>query len=98
MAQLCCVDVKIVGSPSARRAWIEIHNTGRWTSNHQVALRKEGVDRNVFEVDDKFNVAVALRKEGVDRNYWPTLANIGEQAVALRKEGVDRNNGVEAYC
>ena len=55
-----------------------------------VALRKEGVDRNISDmIVISFDV-VALRKEGVDRNIvkkW--VADVDN--VALRKEGVDRN-------
>ena len=49
------------------------------------------MDRNVFEVDDKFNVAVALRKEGVDRNNG-VEAYCCSHGVALHAEGVDRND------
>ena len=56
----------------------------------KVALRKEGVDRNLL-LDQRGNLAlVALRKEGVDRNHhyeWVWQVPM----VALRKEGVDRN-------
>ena len=37
---------KLVKSLSARRAWIEIGLFGVDTVSHQVALRKESVDRN----------------------------------------------------
>ena len=33
-----------------------------------VALRKESVDRNWQDIDDRETIAVALRKESVDRN------------------------------
>ena len=33
-----------------------------------VALRKESVDRNWQDIDDREKISVALRKESVDRN------------------------------
>ena len=55
-----------------------------------VALRKEGVDRNMMVLGIARSALVALRKEGVDRNKR-TVAHIPHALVALRKEGVDRN-------
>ena len=58
------------GSPSARRAWIEISSSVFWWAVMAVALREEGVDRNL--ICDLVGVAVdqvALREEGVDRNF-----------------------------
>ena len=79
-------------SLSARRAWIEMHQSAAHVlCSFSVALRKESVDRNKNfkpEVRDWFKVA--LRKESVDRNgdAWIGLDSSG---VALRKESVDRN-------
>ena len=55
-------------SPSARRAWIEISWDAPFTSRQHVALRKEGVDRNLAMQGFLIVFRVALRKEGVDRN------------------------------
>ena len=38
---------KLIGSPSSRRAWIEIELSGLDAGLQQVALLAEGVDRNV---------------------------------------------------
>ena len=45
--QANAVDQILPGSLSARRAWIEIGLFGVDTVSHQVALRKESVDRNI---------------------------------------------------
>ena len=56
-----------------------------------VALRKESVDRNPFEVQHNHTTAdVALRKESVDRNQYRAFCR-PLLRVALRKESVDRN-------
>ena len=58
-----------VGSPSSRRAWIEIttHLVSQFTT--EVALLAEGVDRNhPSDGAVVFGVVVALLAEGVDRN------------------------------
>ena len=38
--------ITLEGSPSSRRAWIEIHAGGAWLDLKMVALLAEGVDRN----------------------------------------------------
>ena len=55
-------------SLSARRAWIEIKINICYGDLEMVALRKESVDRNWQNIDDRETIAVALRKESVDRN------------------------------
>ena len=55
-------------SLSARRAWIEICRNHGALHGRRVALRKESVDRNRFDVGIADTVLVALRKESVDRN------------------------------
>ena len=61
------------------------------TNAHNVALRKESVDRNMVCTSVCFVcVVVALRKESVDRNSI-ALASMRVSTVALRKESVDRN-------
>ena len=60
--------LKILASPSSRRAWIEI---GLLRGNHyrlSVALLAEGVDRNVPVLLPVVVASVALLAEGVDRN------------------------------
>ena len=59
----------IMGSLSARRAWIEIETLSSFVSCPLVALRKESVDRNRPAIKNRPSVgSVALRKESVDRN------------------------------
>ena len=61
--------------------------------DHQVALRKESVDRNRRREDGSLRLdTVALRKESVDRNDCAHGA-AHCALVALRKESVDRNIG-----
>ena len=82
----------IVPSLSARRAWIEIVRCPIATHPILVALRKESVDRNWQDIDDRETIsAVALRKESVDRNQDNISISYAPQEVALRKESVDRN-------
>ena len=80
-----------IQSLSARRAWIEIGLFGADTLSHQVALRKESVDRNMWWGVRKAVGSVALRKESVDRNFWRFGRLSMLISVALRKESVDRN-------
>ena len=56
-----------------------------------VALRKESVDRNVYQLLAIGKYAVALRKESVDRNSGSWILPPVRYLVALRKESVDRN-------
>ena len=78
-------------SPSARRAWIEIETTAVQVADVMVALRKEGVDRNLFVL------ALLVLRDGSPsaRRAWIEIAyyyiKIRHKLVALRKEGVDRN-------
>ena len=59
----------------------------------KVALRTEGVDRNVRYRDGAVRKAgVALRTEGVDRNTSSSKRPCQLVFVALRTEGVDRNS------
>ena len=59
---------RILASLSARRAWIEISMPLTRSSQYNVALRKESVDRNFVVFNRVHNGRVALRKESVDRN------------------------------
>ena len=62
--------MEVDGSLSARRAWIEmINGIGLIVHIGGVALRKESVDRNAFEIRIAPIDGVALRKESVDRNF-----------------------------
>ena len=57
------------GSPSSRRAWIEIVGIGTVKQSLPVALLAEGVDRNNgYIIRCKIFFVVALLAEGVDRN------------------------------
>ena len=57
------------GSPSSRRAWIEIGTTQTIIQPYRVALLAEGVDRNLLSYSlYKPGTLVALLAEGVDRN------------------------------
>ena len=59
------------GSPSSRRAWIEMMMRGMLLCRQQVALLAEGVDRNMSATLSATFCAVALLAEGVDRNRLP---------------------------
>ena len=56
------------GSPSSRRAWIEIQRQGQRHPARHVALLAEGVDRNCQLAEGILCREVALLAEGVDRN------------------------------
>ena len=60
----------VVGSLSARRAWIEMNLIRPFLLLTIVALRKESVDRNLADDAHFVTVCVALRKESVDRNCY----------------------------
>ena len=80
----------IVGSPSAKRAWIEIHKE----MGHAVSMGSPSAKRAWIEifayVDVPCGCCVALCEEGVDRNR--SAADMpGNMDVALYEEGVDRN-------
>ena len=80
------------GSPSSRRAWIEIGTALQELQRRRVALLAEGVDRNISRASNPPSAVVALLAEGVDRNnnIRKILAMLDK--VALLAEGVDRNN------
>ena len=61
---------------------------------HNVALRKEGVDRNPLGTDDVFAVksSPSARRAWIEIRISPGLRM--DVSVALRKEGVDRNEMV----
>ena len=69
MRSLRLAVLTLTPSPSARRAWIEIHVHTKVSHQIFVALRTEGVDRNSRTSQQGCTVfTVALRTEGVDRN------------------------------
>ena len=67
-ATACRHWVGMGGSPSSRRAWIEILPLLRLPPAAAVALLAEGVDRNTKGSHDCPGYRVALLAEGVDRN------------------------------
>ena len=80
------------GSPSSRRAWIEISSFRSCCRCTDVALLAEGVDRNSsFRRHPAPSMQVALLAEGVDRN-WLLCLFLPCCRVALLAEGVDRND------
>ena len=56
------------GSPSSRRAWIEMLSCRPVHTSGVVALLAEGVDRNMSSASALMLASVALLAEGVDRN------------------------------
>ena len=84
------LSVRVIGSLSARRAWIEMH---RWSVGIQ-DLKSLSARRAWIEIlgskARQATQAVALRKESVDRNLL-TAGDVTAPSVALRKESVDRN-------
>ena len=79
------------GSPSSRRAWIEMTKPFlHKQSFYVVALLAEGVDRNSQQDTSRSLAGVALLAEGVDRNA-DALNHPRLLPVALLAEGVDRN-------
>ena len=77
-------------SLSARRAWIEIQSGCFFFSRLDVALRKESVDRNVYQLLAVGKYAVALRKESVDRNKVPRLVGHGvRMSLSARRAWIE---------
>ena len=63
------LQLMMLPSLSARRAWIEMYLEESESEPQNVALRKESVDRNdAMQVIVIVMDTVALRKESVDRN------------------------------
>ena len=88
---LGCIRVE-VGSPSSRRAWIEISQVTPPKRVRTVALLAEGVDRNIgWDNGSLCERTVALLAEGVDRNLPTGQCKLHHVDVALLAEGVDRN-------
>ena len=81
------------GSPSSRRAWIEIGTALQELQRRRVALLAEGVDRNISRASNPPSAVVALLAEGVDRNNNKAIPDLMKM-VALLAEGVDRNSMV----
>ena len=79
------------GSPSSRRAWIEIltFNWGKLTGNESPSSRRAWIEI-LRALRAAIWASVALLAEGVDRNLTlPFFASL--TGVALLAEGVDRN-------
>ena len=85
-----------MGSPSSRRAWIEIHDMRSMSTYPDVALLAEGVDRNYTTT--KAGVlngwSPSSRRAWIEINYQVALQP--PKDVALLAEGVDRNNEIYA--
>ena len=79
------------GSPSSRRAWIEIPKILSCQLCRRVALLAEGVDRNVCEVygDDSKSMSPSSRRAWIE--ILLAFQTSKEDSVALLAEGVDRN-------
>ena len=91
------VDFVQHGSPSSRRAWIEIAYRQSIQSVQNVALLAEGVDRNIINRMAYNAKTVALLAEGVDRNHLCGGLRRLRCQVALLAEGVDRNPHRKVY-
>ena len=81
----------LVGSLSARRAWIEIKAAILVGPKLVVALRKESVDRNngVIALYPRFPESLSARRAWIEMTMpWHSGSC---DNVALRKESVDRN-------
>ena len=79
------------GSPSSRRAWIEIESTRFLSTSKMVALLAEGVDRNVpTEYIHNIREYVALLAEGVDRNIAPgKYSTAGSRSPSSRRAWIE---------
>ena len=85
------------GSPSSRRAWIEIcFSQGLHDTFAAVALLAEGVDRNIYTPGEK----TGMVRSPSSRRAWieiPCPSSSPRQClVALLAEGVDRNQQADA--
>ena len=71
--------------------WVEIQNIVKSRKEEKkVALREEGVGRNITHGGADTADAVALREEGGGRNRPSCIMRCGFSRVALRKENVGR--------
>ena len=79
-----------MGSPSSRRAWIEIISQIETDINNlSPSSRRAWIEIQTGSWDDTSR-QVALLAEGVDRNF-STMMYLYVVEVALLAEGVDRN-------
>ena len=85
----------ILGSLSARRAWIEMSQSFLPDLSMAVALRKESVDRNsgLMSVVRFASTSLSARRAWIEMVYLALIRYL-VNTVALRKESVDRN----VYC
>ena len=86
----------MLGSLSARRAWIEIGIVQLVALAFEVALRKESVDRNIriMSVSSGLSMSLSARRAWIEITVVGVLATL--VTVALRKESVDRNKADSA--
>ena len=84
-------EIQLDGSPSSRRAWIEIRPHSTKAGQPTVALLAEGVDRNdeCRHHTDQTVLSPSSRRAWIEIHGVP--ARHGDTAVALLAEGVDRN-------
>ena len=86
-------DAAGLGSPSSRRAWIELFLSHAAYCGNTVALLAEGVDRNTY-YDPRL---AALGESPSSRRAWIEITTLSRMDPgrngALLAEGVDRNNG-----
>ena len=83
---------RIKGSPSTRRAWIEMESTSEYAEEPETSpsTRRAWIEIHILCTMHTVK-PVALHPEGVDRNHrLPKVARV-VLAVALHPEGVDRN-------
>ena len=81
-----------VGSPSTRRAWIEMSRSLNTYLCPSVALHPEGVDRNKMTsiTAGVMRESPSTRRAWIEMSILPSLS-ANEIVVALHPEGVDRN-------
>ena len=84
------------GSPSSRRAWIEILSPPPSPHPPPVALLAEGVDRNSYStfVRDPAGRSPSSRRAWIE--IIPSVRHDLARMVALLAEGVDRN--LKTFC
>ena len=85
------LNAEIIKSLSARRAWIEKDQLEQAKVIGPVALRKEGVDRNINQGKETRDFSrVALRKEGVDRNsMYHNTTPADMQSLSARRAWIE---------
>ena len=83
-------DIAASGSPSSRRAWIEIGRMPQpWAGRTSPSSRRAWIEIRMSRIMPGA-LQVALLAEGVDRNSSHKAVDV-DGYVALLAEGVDRN-------